>query len=463
MADNIYTELMLGFERMRATSEIERMAMHRMFAAFYSNDYLLINKILKKETLDNPYSKETLKKLNFQHLNITKKIINRLSSGIYTEQPLRELIISKDKTDENLTPLLTKIRYSAKVKDAFRKALYFNTIVVQPLWDMELNRMRLDVYTPDNFEVKTKNDFYEIESIKICKARPDGTLYYSVWNESEHYIIDGSQKLSPPNNEEGINPFKKIPFIILRIEEGSDFYGEPNWNLLLNQKNLDIRLTDLNEGELRTIYQFFLGVNTRLDDKTRFAAGQLIQVNAQEGENVSLDSIKADIDYTAIRENIDWKNQALMNSEGLSAQSGSVDAAQESGVKRMIDELELQEKRDDYKETLYNFEIELLNMIRIVNNTYNKSNQLNDKGIFEVTFSEEKASETISDKISRRSMEKEIGYKDEIDFTMEDLEVGYEDAVMILQERKDRMQSLGLDVPEVIPPPDNSQPVENNL
>jgi hypothetical protein len=448
MAGNFFTEMMLGYQRMNAISEVERKSIHRMFAAFYNNDYLLINDILKRHTLNNPFSEETLNKINFQHLDVTTKIINRITSGIYSNQPLRELLTAGDKQDENLQPLLNQIRYNAKVKDAFRKATYFNLVVVHPVWDYQANKLRLDVITPENIEVETKDDYLQIERIKVCRARPDGTIYFSVWSDTEHYIIDGDNKTAPPNNEDGINPFGKIPFVILRINDGLDFYGEPNWNVFLHQKNFDIRYTDLNESELRTVMGIWHGINTKFDKGTVFSAGQLLQSYSTEGEPVSLESITQNIDYVSVRENIDWKNKLVMMSEGLSSQSGNTEVSNESGVKRAMDEIELQEKRNDFKEILYNFEIELLNMIRLVNNTYNPV-KLNDKAIFEVTFSEEKETENISDKIARRQMEKEIGYYDEIDFTMQDLEVDYNDAVQVLQERKKRMTELGLQENEV--------------
>ena len=59
MTGNIFTELVKGYQKMRAISEMERISIHRLFSAFYNNDYLLINDILKNETLNNPYSKET--------------------------------------------------------------------------------------------------------------------------------------------------------------------------------------------------------------------------------------------------------------------------------------------------------------------------------------------------------------------------------------------------------------------
>lgn len=443
---NFFNELSLGFEKMKYQSEFERKAIHKLFAAFYYNDYLTINEILKKKTLNNPFSEETLLKINFQHINILKKIINRLTSGIYTQQPLRELILNEEpkEVDTNLIPLLNQLKYSAKVKDAFRKAVYFNTIVASPVWDSEMNRMRIDVYTPDSIEVKTKTDYLEIEKIKVCKARPDGTVYETVWTETEHYIIDGDKEYEVPGNSKGVNPFRVIPFSILRIEEGNDFYGEPNWNLLLNQMNFDIRLTDLDEAELRTVMGIWHGINTNFPDNTKFSAGQLLQTSSKENENVSLESKTQNIDYVSVRENIDWRNKTVMMSEGLSSQSGDVTTQSESGVKRAMDEVELEEKRNEYKETLYNFEIDLLNKIRLVNNKYNPSKKLNDKGYFEVTFSEEKESETISDKISRREMESAIGYYDEVDFTMQDLEVSEDDAIQILQAKQKRKTELGL-------------------
>ena len=82
-------------------------------------------------------------------------------------------------------------------------------------------------------------------------------------------------------------------------------------------------------------------------------------------------------------------------------------------------------------------------MIRTVNNYYQMP-KLSDTGFFEVTFSEEKATERIEDKVARREMEAAIGYKDGIDFTMEDLEVSQDDAITILTERKVRVYDLGV-------------------
>lgn len=132
-----------------------------------------------------------------------------------------------------------------------------------------------------------------------------------------------------------------------------------------------------------------------------------------------------------------------MNSEGLSAQSGSVDVASESGVKREMDEVELKEKRENYKETLYAFEIDLLNKIRMVWNEYNPTNQIAD-GEFDITFSEEQSTETVQDKIARREMEKKFGLKDEVDFVMEDFEISEAEAIQHIKARQERKALLNL-------------------
>ena len=90
---------------------------------------------------------------------------------------------------------------------------------------------------------------------------------------------------------------------------------------IVKSKNLDIRLTDLNESELRNVHGIYHGINTRLPDNTRFSAGQLIQTNEAEGERVALESVNLVVDYEQIRDNIDWKIKTVMNSEGLSPHS----------------------------------------------------------------------------------------------------------------------------------------------
>lgn len=460
---NIFTDMELQFKAMLQRSEAVRQSIHQDFAAFINNDYEEITRILKKITLNNPYSADTLNDQNFyfQHIDILDKILTRLSSGIYTQMPIREIYdvngeVNVEATDK-LNLILEQINYHGKVKEAFKKAIYFNCLVVNPVFDIneqtESKKFRLDVITPDNFAVKTKENYLEMKAIAIRKADENNEVYLSVWTEEEHYNKSGLQEWTAPNNEEGINPFSPVlPFSVLRIKEGTDFYGEPNWNLYLNQRSYDIRLTDLDRSEVGTIFNIWVGTNTKFAKDETFRPGELKQIESNSEYPASLKNVSGDIDYTSIRENIDWKNKSVMNSEGLSAQSGSVDVASESGVKREMDEVELKEKRENYKETLYAFEIDLLNKIRMVWNEYNPTNQIAD-GEFDITFSEVQSTETVQDKIARREMEKKFGLKDEVDFVMEDFEISEAEAIQHIQARQERKALLNL----------NPLPSENNI
>jgi len=460
---SIFTDMELQFKAMLQRSEAVRQSIHQDFAAFINNDYEEITRILKKITLNNPYSADTLNDQNFyfQHIDILDKILTRLSSGIYTQMPIREIYdvngeVNVEATDK-LNLILEQINYHGKVKEAFKKAIYFNCLVVNPVFDIneqtESKKFRLDVITPDNFAVKTKENYLEMKAIAIRKADENNEVYLSVWTEEEHYNKSGLQEWTAPNNEEGINPFSPVlPFSVLRIKEGTDFYGEPNWNLYLNQRSYDIRLTDLDRSEVGTIFNIWVGTNTKFAKDETFRPGELKQIESNSEYPASLQNVSGDIDYTSIRENIDWKNKSVMNSEGLSAQSGSVDVASESGVKREMDEVELKEKRENYKETLYAFEIDLLNKIRMVWNEYNPTNQI-PEGEFDVTFSEEQSTETVQDKIARREMEKKFGLKDEVDFVMEDFEISEAEAIQHIKARQERKALLNL----------NPLPSENNI
>lgn len=451
---SIFTDMELQFKAMLQRSEAVRQSIHQDFAAFINNDYEEITRILKKITLNNPYSADTLNDQNFyfQHIDILDKILTRLSSGIYTQMPIREIYdvngeVNVEATDK-LNLILEQINYHGKVKEAFKKAIYFNCLVVNPVFDIneqaENKKFRLDVITPDNFAVKTKENYLEMKAIAIRKADENNEVYLSVWTEEEHYNKSGLQEWTAPNNEEGINPFSPVlPFSVLRIKEGTDFYGEPNWNLYLNQRSYDIRLTDLDRSEVGTIFNIWVGTNTKFAKDETFRPGELKQIESNSEYPASLQNVSGDIDYTSIRENIDWKNKSVMNSEGLSAQSGSVDVASESGVKREMDEVELKEKRENYKETLYAFEIDLLNKIRMVWNEYNPTNQIAD-GEFDITFSEEQSTETVQDKIARREMEKKFGLKDEVDFVMEDFEISEAEAIQHIKARQERKALLNL-------------------
>lgn len=459
--------LEMSFKSYLQRSDSERQKIFQDFAVFYFNDYLGIVDYLKKETLNNPFSLETLRTLKFQHINILKKVLSRLTSGIYTPQPSRYLEIenkeSYDIENDKLKILLNELKYNIKVKESFRRAKYFNTVLAMPVYDMQTKKMRLDIYNPNDISVKTKEDFNEIEKIAIRKADKNGNCYLSVWTEYEHYITSGTKRIAPDGNPKMVNPFSPvIPISVLRMTEGIDFYGEPNWNLFLNQKYFDIRLTDFDRSELNTIYQMWFGVNTNFKETETFTPNSIKQVNNVHADDArpEIYSISANADYTGIRENIDWKIKTMMISEGLSSNSVNSEVIEQSGISKLIDELELQESKEEDKEILQDYETDLLNKIIMVNNYY-RTEKVNDKANIIIEFPPV-VNETIEAKKTRREMEVTYGYKNSVDFAMEDLNLTEEEAIERIKYVNEQNKILQVRDTEQNNNEDNSENENNN-
>ena len=448
LTGNIYEELSKAFNSALRKSEANRLALHNEFAAFYNNDYESICGYLREATLNNPYSAETLKDLRFRHVNVIRKIISRVTSGIFTKDPVIKLNDSGGEDPNTLAVILNDSKFIQKVKEAFQKAVYFNTVEANVVWDSIAGKIRIDIITPNNYVVETGGDYLEKTKIAVRKADNTGEIYWSYWSNNEHYLVKNGDKTAPENNPEMVNPYyhenkngSSLPFAVLRMEEGEDYFGEPNWNIFLHQKNLDIRLTDLNETELKTLHQLYLGINTNFANDETFRAGDFKQINnvKEEDKEPKIESIIANVDYTSVRENIDWHNRLVLNSEGLNGSSASTELKAESGAAKMIDELELLEKREEYKTLLYHFMVNLLGVVRMVWNYYNPTAAISEEAEFDVQFTDAKLFETIDDKKKRYDMALEFGYKDKIDIAQEELEVSEEEAMEIIKVRKERM------------------------
>lgn len=467
---NIFDELAKAFQRVITKSHINRINTHKEFAAFYNNDYEEITAYLKRDTLNNPFSEETLRTLRFRHVNVIKKLINRITSGIMIKNPVVNLITAEQNTesDKLLTEILKQTRFFKKIKDAFRKAVYYNIVEAHVVWDSEKGVMRIDIITPNNFDVDTKSDYLDKSEIVISKADEKGNLYLSYWSESEHYNIKGGVKEAPAADNTGmLNPYTEkakalkissLPFATLRMEDGIDYFGEPNWNIFLHQKNFDIRLTDLNESELKSIHQIMLGINTNFAKGETFKAGDLKQVNGVRKDETQPDikPINSSVEYTSLRENIDWHNKIVMNSEGIDSNSASTDKnTPQSGTSKLIDQAETFEIREESKEVLYDFIINLLHVMRMVWNTYNPGKALSEKDLFDCIFVESNMFKSTADKEKEYDMFIKYKFMDEVDICMKELEISEQEAIEMIKKKMDRRKEIGL-VNETVPPVDNN-------
>ncbi|MBL8016782.1 MAG: hypothetical protein JNK43_05890, partial [Ignavibacteria bacterium] len=117
----------------------------------------------------------------------------------------------------------------------------------------------------------------------------------------------------------------------------------------------------------------------------------------------------------------------------------------ESGAAKTIDELELFEKREEYKSTLYHFMINLLNTLAMVWNCYNPAQKLPMDPLFDIRFSDSRISENLEDKIKRYDMAIKYGFKDAVDITMEELELSEQEAIEKLKTCRERTKQIEIE------------------
>ena len=446
--------ILAPFKTMLQESEIAREDLFWKFRAFYDQDYDEIQDYIKGEILNKPFSKETLSKMIIAHIDFIQKTLNRKTAGIYTKQPNRKLLTNGEKEDDNLDPLLMQSHYKTKVKDVFRKSEFFNTVAMQFVYrDGEID---IDVYTPESFRVFTsETNYLKPIGIMVRKSNGEtGEIYSEVWTDNENYSItqDGNKVQTGKNNPQNKNPYGELPFVFLRKKEGLDFYGEPNWNLLRNQIAVDIKISDNDRAEYFNKYKIAHGTDTDFPTGTRLDPGVVLQSKSAGDKTPSLTVHDFSIDFGALSSVVQGRMKQTLMSEGLPESSASTDnTAPKQFNSKLLDELELQETREETIERLVEFEIGALKKLRVVNNYHvnspkSKLKKLSD-GEFECEFIEIRPKETIEEKKLRREYEQQFLGMDEIDFVMEDKGLTEEEAVAYIQTRKDRSPA---------PPPGNN-------
>lgn len=449
--NDFLNNLNIAYSNVLATSDAERQKLHQDMACFYYNDYEEICRILKVETLNNPYSEETQANLRFRHIDMIRKTIKKLTAGVYHQRPVRKLVISEgtettpEIADETFEEVLEDCKFHQAVKECYEAAQFFNVAFAMPVYDKEKNKLRIDVILPNDVVVHERDlDYLDFDAIAI-RYSINKEINYFVWTEQEHFMRDGEKNKALEDNPGMKNPFAPvIPVSTLRIKKGWDFYGEPNWNLYNAQKELTINNTEMKLAEQKTMHQAWVAVNMELGANETIAPGKILQrINVRDDEATpTLESVTSNYDFTGMRENTDYILSQLAISEGLNASSVSAQVDDLSGVAKMVDNAELEEKRLDNLELLYNFEIDLMNKCRMVWNKYSNK-KINEQGEFYLEFIEDPQTESVTDKAARREMEKKYGIANEIDFVLEDKELASrEEALEHIQLRQRELTQL---------------------
>lgn len=440
------------FAATQRVSLIERIKVFQEFRDFYENDFEQIKDHLKNYVSDT-YSEQTLKKLRFQHRDIVHKILNRKTAGIF-EKPSREYIIGKEDSWDELPDLLNEWDWNEAVKEAAKRMLFFNTVLAQPIYRND--KINVELNTGEGTIVIPNSEDYLIPS-EVYLNRTDfetGDLYIVYWSEDDHYIIDGhftdtvkeitGNQIKEYKGEVLENNFGLLPFATLRHREGMDFWGEPNYSLLQDQREYDIDLTNFKRIQEFQGFGVWVATNLNLAEKQVFNPNMVLRRDDLKTDDIvpDLKCIVPQINFDGLRDNMDWGKKTAYESQGLSSASGDTDVNELSGIAKSIDEHEIQEQRNAIKKKLSQFETELFDIAKVVYQT-ETGKKIPDGKLF-VDYGDDKPYETIKDTIERRKHEIELNIQDEIDIVMTKYELSEEDAIKHIEERKERRKKLGL-------------------
>lgn len=451
-----------AYNKMIEDSSLKRIREYIKFKDFYDNDYdEIVNHVRYYFTVERPLLKQaTFNKLPFRHVSYIPKILTRKTAGIFDNLPTITLENATKQQADLLNEILTKSKFYQFIRDSFRKSLYYGLTENYVKWNGSDNIIDLEILTPDMFQIVQKEDDYTQKSkIIIQKSRtvldgnvPRFEIYYAVWTESEHYYLfaDGRES-AVKDGENMINPYGIIPVTKLQFEKTNDYYGNPNYDLLNTQIWLDFARSWKAYQYVFSTSGIWLSTNTSLSKDSSLSPGEIVDIKDVRTEMIppSLEFIAPNIDWRSLEGNIEYEIKDIARSQGLSAASADIDPVKQSGISKIIDESELEEIRNSYKEVLYDWMQDTLNTMRIVWNNFSM-NKLPEKNDFIIQFSEEKAIETITDKLVRREMEKKFFIKSEVDFIMEDLEVDETKALEILNKNRNLAQTPTFNVDDLL-------------
>lgn len=350
--------------------------------------------------------------------NFVPKTIKNLCM-VYRDAPEVEFLLESDKTNYD-----TYIKNSLNIwrKEFHRLAKLVNTILIKPIWDDKTKTFDFLILHQGNCEVEYNEakpkELYKVSYLIEYEEKD----YAIVWTETEHYAIDietRSKVLLP--DMDGSNPYGVIPFVVLRLENCNDFWGDGLIDLVNMNEAINAALSDaFNKRYLS--FGVAVGVNTKIRTEDFFISpNSLVQIETDAGTNQTGDfkfatpdhQLALDLDF--IQRN---KEQAFI-SLGLPRDSYSNQSGAQSGYAKTIEALELLNLNNDDKAVLRLMEYDLFNMFKII--MQNDSRTIKFKGeLVNVDFAENSFPKSSAEIWTDRDKRYQYGMETPADWLKED-------------------------------------------
>lgn len=462
-----------GAEEVLIKEESLRKDIANMIYCFYTNNKSAINYYLKlymmnsgvhEKKMYNPFTKRlenyddatgsnigmfTEKTVNIMpkiHIDLVNKILDMVCT-IYNAGADRYLLDSSGEVDEKQTEILMNIYngfdISKKINEIYKQGYLFNCILIQPVWRDE--KIDLDIITPNFCSVDSYDYNQEkAKSVMIAKSieNEDMIVY---WDDSKHNYIDihGTHKAVKDNegnmNVGMVNPYKELPFAVLRFQSSSDFWGEPQQDLVENNIWYDVRESNNMFVEMFQGLGVGIGINLGKNTTITNAPNTIILVNdvRDDMQTPSLEYASTNAPMADLRENLDLFYKKIGNSKGLSPQSMANDIVGQSGVAKAFDSYELSIKKDSHKHIMKQFEKELFEKIKLVYNYHTTGDRLSDEAEFTVDIFEDEPETDVKTEIEKTNFNLDKNIISIVDLMIQyNPDLNTDEAIRILEENK---------------------------
>lgn len=286
-------------------------------------------------------------------LNITQKIINKLAM-VYKEPPLRTPKEDSE-TDQELIDLYSQsFKVNQRGKWANRYFKLFKHALWEPFIDRDgvprLRTIPSQHYTPlSDDPVQPERPTVIIKHIKMDAGNPSESRF-EYWSDENFLIVDGDGRVKfdemPEDNQEGINPFGKMPFVYIPENDDGNLVPIPDDDLISMQFVIASILSDLTFASKNQAWSLY--VLTGVDQNQTLSLNPTSVVTLPEG--ASLDTVKPEVDITEMLAEVETLIGMLLTTKNLSVGdiSGSIRATNSaSGVAMMIDRSETTEDKMD--------------------------------------------------------------------------------------------------------------------
>jgi len=325
--------------------------------------------------------------------NILKKVVDDISV-IYKITPRRSF---GEKGNETIEKIYADLAIDEFMKKVNQYANLLNDVLIRVGVDREKKAITLHLNTPANTSIIQREDypeeamavFYDVEYIDSQFKTDKKSVF---WSDAEHFIFDEKFNIFPPaeDNPKMVNPFGKLPFAIIHLNQIPDNFWNPKGG------------QDLVDGTLLTGFK-----RTLKDYIFKFQSFKQIWIRAQntkdippeflsdpsssfllEGEGSEIGALDLTANFEGMDKSLQSDINAFLSTYGLSVDMFSVSPDESSGRALVIKNRGLREIREKQLPAFRRLEGDLFNLIRLVWNTEKLGPLIPEDLEFKIDFAE---------------------------------------------------------------------------